>query len=206
MTVIAAADGGLIVHSPVAWNESLAGELAALGEVRAVIAPNLMHNLYLGPWRQHYPEARRLAAPGFAARYAGAGFETEISTETVQALDAELDVVLIEGMPRINECVFLHRPSLSLIVADLVFNLQDIQGWWPRIFFGLNGVYRRLGPSRLFRVLIKDRAAVRRSLDRALSWEFDRIVVGHGDNLEQGGQEALRSAYDWLDSSARLRA
>ena len=38
----------------------------------------------------------------------------------------------------------------------------------------------------------------RRSLDRILAWDFDRVVVAHGDVLERGGRELLREGYAWL--------
>jgi hypothetical protein len=31
-----------------------------------------------------------------------------------------------------------------------------------------------------------------------LAWDFDRIVVCHGQVLPSGGKEALTRAYDWL--------
>ena len=36
------------------------------------------------------------------------------------------------------------------------------------------------------------------SLERILSWDFDRVVVAHGDVLEHGGRDALRHGYRWL--------
>jgi hypothetical protein len=30
------------------------------------------------------------------------------------------------------------------------------------------------------------------------SWDFDRIIVGHGELLETGGHSAFRDAYAWL--------
>jgi hypothetical protein len=62
--------------------------------------------------------------------------------------------------------------------------------------------YDRFGPSRLDPLLVRDRQAARESLEHILTWDFDRIVVAHGDDiLETGGQEALRSGYAWLLAS-----
>ena len=58
--------------------------------------------------------------------------------------------------------------------------------------------YGRFGPSKLDPWLIKDRPAVRQSLERILAWDFDRVVVAHGEVLESGGREALREGYRWL--------
>ena len=57
-------------------------------------------------------------------------------------------------------------------------------------------MWQRFGPSRMIRQLVSDRSAFRDSLERVLEWDFERIVPGHGDVLEQGGPTALRGA--WL--------
>jgi hypothetical protein len=57
---------------------------------------------------------------------------------------------------------------------------------------------RGFGPTYLERLLVRDRAAARRSLERILAWDFERVVVAHGAVLESGGREALRAAYTWL--------
>jgi hypothetical protein len=58
--------------------------------------------------------------------------------------------------------------------------------------------YGRFGPSKLDPLLIRDRAAARASLERILAWDFDRVIVAHGEILESGGREALRAGYSWL--------
>jgi hypothetical protein len=58
--------------------------------------------------------------------------------------------------------------------------------------------YGRFGPSKLDPLLIRDRRAARQSLEHVLGWDFDRVVVAHGDVLESGGHEALRQGYSWL--------
>ena len=67
-----------------------------------------------------------------------------------------------------------------------------------RLVARLLGSYRRFAPSRLDPLLIRDRAAARGSLERILAWDFDRVIVAHGEVLEHGGREALRAGYRWL--------
>jgi hypothetical protein len=51
--------------------------------------------------------------------------------------------------------------------------------------------------------MMKDRAAVRASIDRILAWDFDRIIVGHGNNIEAHGREVLRDAFSFLPAATR---
>ena len=97
---------------------------------------------------------------------------------------------------RLHEVVLLHRPSRTLVVTDLCFNVHRSSSRIARLFFRANGMWRRFGPSRMVRRLVSDRAAFRRSIEQILQWDFERIVPGHGDVVEKGGPAALRAA--WL--------
>jgi len=72
-TVVRLENGDLWVHSPTALTESLAAELAALGPVRHLIAPNWLHHAAIPDWRAAYPEAVTWVAPGAVARAAKKG-------------------------------------------------------------------------------------------------------------------------------------
>jgi hypothetical protein len=58
--------------------------------------------------------------------------------------------------------------------------------------------YGRLGPTTLDRFIVRDSTAARESLERILEWDFDRVIVAHGDVVESGGKEMLRDGYSWL--------
>ena len=57
---------------------------------------------------------------------------------------------------------------------------------------------RRLGPTVAFRMGIRDRQAARRSVQRILEWDFDRILPGHGEIIDSGGKAALKQDLAWL--------
>ena len=101
-------------------------------------------------------------------------------------------------MPRLNEVVFLHRASRTLILTDLAFNLGSDMPWLSRVMLRINDCYDCFGTSRILRTTFKDRAAIRTSLDRILAWDFDRLVLSHGRNVDTGAKELLRDAYAFL--------
>lgn len=195
MTVIRHSSGQLILHSPVRYRESLAAELVQLGPVSTIVAPSLFHDLYLTEWLEAYPDAQFLAPEGFS----GPGRDHDVLSGSWPAeYAAELQVTKIEGMPSIEEVAFGHQSSGSLIVADFVFNLGRECSLATKAMLKMSGVYRVVGPSRLYRSFVVDRAAMRRSVDAILEWTFDRIVVGHGDIVDADDPESIRSAYGWL--------
>ena len=70
-------------------------------------------------------------------------------------------ITLFAGAPRLNEVVFLHRRSRTLLLTDLAFNVQPGASNRARIFHWLVGATGRFGPHRLVRTMIRDRAAAR---------------------------------------------
>lgn len=198
MTVARLPDGKLWLHSPCAHSAALAEELAALGPVGHIVAPNYVHDTYLEQWIPRCPGARFHAPPGFQRVLPAFKATNRLAAEPADAWRGILDQTVLAGMPRVHEVVFLHRPSRTLIVADLAFNLQGAMGWTESLLCRANGCYHRFTPSRMFRAVIADRAAFRSSLDQILSWDFDRIIISHGDNIERGGRQALRAAFAFL--------
>ena len=198
MTVARLPDGTLWVHSPVAHTPLLGAELAQLGPVAHVVAPNAIHDTYLEGWFAAFPQARFHGARGFAKFRPDLKFTDTLGDTPAEAWSTVFDQHVMRGMPRLNEVVFLHRASRTLILTDLAFNLGPEMPWLSRVLLRVNGCYCTFGPSRLLKTTIKDRAALRRSLDHVLAWNFERVVVSHGKNLETGGKDALREAFEFL--------
>jgi hypothetical protein len=48
------------------------------------------------------------------------------------------------------------------------------------------------------RLMIRDKSALCRGLDRVLAWDFDRVLLSHGELLASGGREELREAFEFL--------
>lgn len=195
MTVARLGSGELWVHSPVELTPETRQAIDALGPVGHIVAPSTFHDMYLEEWTAAYPEARFHAAPGVQNEHRSWPITDEISPTSPPSWSDEIQSLVLAGMPRINETVFLHQPSGTLIVADLVFNLTD----WPMdtissLTFRMFGTYQQLAVSRLFRLFAKDRGALKDSLNRMLDWDFDRVLVGHGRPIEQGGRQAMRGA------------
>jgi len=194
MTVARLADGTLWIHSPCAYTPELAVELATLGPVGHVVAPNAMHDTYLEGWFRACPQARFHGARGFSNFRPDLKFTDGLSDTPPAAWNATFDQLTLRGMPRLNEVVFLHRASRTLILTDLAFNLGAEMPFLSRVMLKINGCYDCFAVSRLLRTTIKDRPALRASLDQLFTWDFDRVVLSHGRNVEAGGKDLLREA------------
>jgi hypothetical protein len=194
MTVIRLGDGQLILHSPVPVSPEIRLELEALGPVGFIVVPRA-HGRFAGQVAEIYPSARLLAAPDPGWRQKKLSYHGSIADEPPDSWSGDVDSLLVAGF-RLQEVLLLHRPSRTLILTDLCFNIRRSSERLARLFFAANGMWQYFGPSRLIRRLaVSDRAAMGRSLERVLQWDFDRIVPGHGDVVERGGPAALRAAW-----------
>jgi hypothetical protein len=198
MTVIRLGGGRLLLHSPVALDANLRSELDALGPVSFAVAPNRVHHLYAGEVAKVSPGTRLWVAPGLERKRPDLVYEAVLGDEAPEEWRGEVDQVFFRGRPYENEVTFFHRASRTLLLCDLAFNFGPRSAAPTRLLMKLMRSYGRLAPSKLDPLLIRDRRAARESLERILAWDFDRIVVAHGDVLESGGHEVLRQGYSWL--------
>ncbi|QRN98647.1 DUF4336 domain-containing protein [Archangium violaceum] len=198
MTVVRLPDGGLWLHSPVKLDAAVRQAVDAVGPVRFLVAPNIMHHLSLGDWAAAYPSARVLAPAGLRAKRKDLRIDVELSDVMDVGQSPTLELLLAHGVPKLEEFAFLHRPSRTLLLTDLAFNIHDSSSWLTRNYLKLCGAYGRLAPTWLLKTMVKDKAALRAWRDRVLSWDFDRVVPCHGQVLERGGKEAMRDAFAWL--------
>src|SRR4051812_27243130 len=68
MTVARLADHTLALISPIPIDDALSAELADLGPVSHLVAPNLLHHLHLPQARQRYSAARLLGPRGLSKK------------------------------------------------------------------------------------------------------------------------------------------
>lgn len=194
MTVVRAADGGLLLHSPVTLDAATREALDRIGPVRWIVGPSRVHHFYLGDWAAAYPDALLCGAPGLPEKRRDLRFHRALDAAVPPPWGPEIPMLLFAGAPSMNELVFLHAPSRTLVLTDLAFHVPA-DGGRARIFHRLVGATWRFGPHRIIRLAIRDRRAARASLEAILRWDFDRVIVSHGEVLERGGQAAMREAF-----------
>lgn len=198
MTVIRLGSGGLFIHSPIDLTQELRAELAALGPVQAIVAPNTYHHMFLPAFVRAYPQAQAFAAEGVARKQPEVQFQGVLGDLPEFLWGKELDQHRIAGQPKVNEVAFLHRDTRTLVLTDWLFNFNRSEGWWTRAFLRLAGALGGPLQSKLLRLSVADKAAARASRDHLLTWDFDRIIVAHGDIIESDGKAVLQRATAWL--------
>lgn len=203
MTVVRLPGPKLLLHSPVAATAELVRDVKALGPVAYLVAPNRFHHLSVHQWLEACPEASVYVAPGLDKKRPDLKIAGVLTDEPEPGWAGTVDQVLVSGFPLANEVVFFHRPSATLIVTDLAFNVGSSSPPLTRLAFRLGGAYGRLSPTLLERLFVRDRSAFCRSLERILDWPFERVVVAHGQVSETGGREELAGGYSWALGGGR---
>ena len=191
VTIIRLLSGQVIIHSTGPFTRADVLEIESLGEPAWMTDVMLRHDTFAKAGRSAFPNVPYLAPPGFAQL---AHVDCQTLLPIPPAWVPEIKVLEIEGMPSVREHVFLHTPSRTLIVADLVFNFAHSSGWTSFVRKTLMGVKAHPDSARVYPLQIRDRNAYNRSVAELFSWDFERIIVGHCDVVESDGRERLKVA------------
>jgi hypothetical protein len=210
MTVIRLEDGRLVVISPIALTPELTTQLDRLGSVAYQIAPNRYHHLFAQAFQQQYPQAEFWGAIGLQEKRPDLKIEHVM---TAEAGDIGADILYrqfsglnvpgttLSGLGKpdpINEVVFYHKPSHTLIITDIAFHFDETNAWETRLAGKLIGGYKALQPTLLEKWVLTDRTLVERSIRAVLEWDFDRVIMAHGSIIETHGKAMLKAGYEWL--------
>lgn len=193
MTIVRLAKQQLVIHSAIPCNDETEAAIRELGEITHLIVPNLEHTRFIKQWRQRYPSTQ-LYAP------ASANLEHSIDLKTISHQtfgDSTLCCLPIDGIPRLDEFAFFHAESKTLILTDLAFNIGDDISLWGKCFLRLNGAYNKFTPSRILKSWVKDNAAFRLSIQQVMQWDFEQIIIAHGEPIIDNAKQAFRQSYKW---------
>lgn len=190
-TVVARLDNARVLLSP---GSMLSEEqLASCGNVTDIVAPNLFHTAGMKQAAQVFPQAKLWGPVGCEKKHPTLPWAGHPGVDAWPH-ETELSVVALGGMSKFRESVFVHHASRSLLVSDLVFNLEDATGAGAWFFLNLFGTWRRLAVSKLFVKQIDDRAAFRASVAQLMAFEFDHLVPAHGAVVSSEAKSRLGAA------------
>jgi hypothetical protein len=198
-TLVRLQSGDLVVHSPGPFEAALRDELRPIGRVAHLVAPGSYHYFYVADWQRAYPESSVWICPGVERKCPQLEFDGLLSDHSPAAWHDELDQVLVRGNRFIWEVAFFDRRSKTLILTDLIENIGDqtegsnwmLKLWWKVVFH----MWNEPRPAPEYQMGWKDKAAAKRSLERILEWDFERVIIAHGDNLDRDAKQSVRAAW-----------
>jgi hypothetical protein len=212
MTVVRLASGDLWLHSPTRFDAGLCDRLQREGPIAHIVAPNVAHWMFLRDWHTACPNARTYAAPGLRkrrpVRKAKIRIDADLSEMPPAAWEDELEHTIVRGIG-FAEVDFFHRASRTLIMTDLVQNLEP-----DRLPAAARWLARLVGSAAPdggapFYLRLAVRAKGRSAADaaaRLVALEPERVIFSHGLWFEDRGAEKLRRSLRWLVSAGEAAA
>lgn len=206
-TIIRLDDGNLLLHSPAPPTDELAEQLRALGCVRWLVVPNCFHHLGTPAAAAYFPDAQVVGPASAVARNKALKLHLDINDTQFGEQVPEFEAMPLRGVPFLDETVLYHRPTQTLLGADVVLCANAKDHWTCRFAARMTGFYERVRVPPDVRWSKPDKAAAARSILTILERPAHRLIVGHADVIEADCREHLARAWRlegvevWLQTS-----
>ena len=213
MTVIRLSGGDLLLHSPTMFSHDLKRELETLGRIRHMVAPNIAHWTFLQAWQAACPDATTWAAPGLRARRpvrkSGIRLDHDLGDTAPAEWGPDVMISNVPGGLGFQESALFHQPTQTLILTDLVVNLEA-----SKLPLLMRPLARALGvvapdgmPVLHLRAVIKlQRRKAAEAASRLLALQPKRVIFAHGRWFSQSGTAQLRRSLRWLVKQAPVQS
>lgn len=200
MTVIRLDGGSVLLHSPCAIDEPLKQAIEEIGPVTQIVAPGTYHYFHIASAQDAFPQAQTFICPGIEQKLPELEFDGFLGDKPALAWSGDFEQVLVRGNRFIREVAFFHKPSRTLLLVDLVENIGDstegvgwgMKFWWKIVF----RMWNKAKPAPEYQLGWNNKNAARLSLERILEWEFERVIIAHGDLIEANAKSIVRSAWE----------
>ncbi|WEF24698.1 DUF4336 domain-containing protein [Paracoccus sp. S3-43] len=203
-TVIRLEAGGMLIHSPSRLTPDLRRQIEVIAPIGHLVAPNIAHWTFLKDWQQQFPEATTWGAPGLRnraqVRRAGLRIDHDLE-EAAPGWPGELEQIAVQGAGGFCEIALHHRPSRTLILADLVQNLERRK--LPLVLRPLAAAAGVLAPDgrapAYLRAIVKlGGASARDAGRRIVATRPERVIFAHGQWFDRDGAARLERSLRWL--------
>lgn len=197
-TVLRLEDGSLLVHSPPEATDAFCEAIRSLGTLRWIVVPNCFHHRGAPSTAARFPSAKVVGPRSAAAHNARLRLDLDPRDEAFVSRVRELDAIALEGCPFLDETVFFHRPTGSLIGTDLLISACARDHWSWRWAARITGCYEtpRVPPDVRPKTPRNDATA--RAIDRMAALPLARLLVAHADPIEDRPAEALLDAWRFV--------
>ncbi|HUN99966.1 MAG TPA: DUF4336 domain-containing protein [Bradyrhizobium sp.] len=202
-TIIRLDGGDLLVHSPTPLDAALRREVDRIGTPRWVIGPNRLHYWWIPDWHAAYPDAEIYLAPK-TAEQAGARLDIHyqpLDRQSGYPWDRQIKTLPINGA-YMTEVAFLHAPSRTLVLTDLIENFEPEKSGslLMRFLIWVGGVRDPDGctPRDMRLTFLRNKPQVKGAIETLVDWDPERIILAHGRWYDRNGGAELRRAFRWI--------
>jgi hypothetical protein len=194
-TIVRLDGGGLLLHSPAPPTDVLVEQLRVLGTVRWLVVPNCFHHLGTPAAAARFSTAQVVGPASAARRNKALKLDLDINAANFGEQVPELEVMPLRGVPFLDETVLYHRPTQTLLGADIVLCANAKDHWTCRMAARMTGFYQRVRVPPDVRESKLDKAEAARSIVAILERPAQRLIVGHADVIEGDCCDQLARAW-----------
>ena len=187
-------DGKVFVISPGPFDEETFKEIEALGERIILVSPNMMHHMFIQQSFERWPKVEIYGNPNLWKLKKQPWLKPYIKDikGIHEVLNINIKAMYVRGNAFLSETVFYDSRRKTLVVTDLVFNMDNTVGFLAGLTLRMAGVYNKLGQSRVVKFSTKNKMSYKTSIEKILEFDFERIIPAHGAIIED--PEAFRAA------------
>lgn len=202
MAVAKLCDGSVWVNSPVSVSFEMLKRITKLGPVRYLLAATPRHVWRLKDWHALFPDAQLWVSrvTPFTLKKGNLPFAGILGNEPPLVWKNDFDQLVFKGNPFIEEVLFFHRRSRTVILDDLIQIHSLVKGKpFSNALLKLEGVVSPHGGVGLdIRLSFIHRNLARQSLEKLLSWDFDKLIIAHGQCIQTKAKAFVERAFQWL--------
>ncbi len=193
----------LWIWSPIELSQTLKSEVAAIGQPKHLVSPNKLHHLFLKEWAEAYPAASLWGPQSTIIKKPDLHFEYPLEHNTPTEWKEDIDQVWFNGSRAMDEIVFFHKPSRTVIMADLSENFSEHfikANWsfWQRVLARLWGIVEGKGYAPLEWRLSFNREKTRQTKNKMLAWNPEKVIMAHGEWQNENGRAFLEKSFEWV--------
>ena len=197
-TVVRLSGDALWVHSPCAPTDEVCAALDALGEVRWIVVPNRFHHLQAPATAARYPKAVVVGPKSAQSRNPHLRLTMSADDPTYVGATPELTSIQLGGVPFLDETVFFHPATGSLIAADMLMSACARDHFTWRIAARIFGRYGKVGTPPDVAWNTRANAAAALSIAQIGALPLQRILVAHADTITDAPAQKLAKAWAFV--------
>lgn len=202
-TVVRLAGNALWVHSPGTPTDEVCAALDALGEVRWIVVPNRYHHLQAPATAARYPKAVVVGPKSAEARNPKVKVAMGADDPAYAAATPELMPIALRGVPFLDETVFFHAASGTLIAADLLLIATARDHWTWRTAARILRRYGKVLVPPDVQSNTRANSAVTESIAQLRALPLQRILVAHSDPITDRPAQQLADAWAFATAAQR---
>jgi len=202
MTVVKLSNGSIWIESPVPVSSDTLEEIKELGHVKYLVAATPRHVWRLDAAQMLFPDAQLWASQRtrLTLQHGDLPITGFLTDSPPSDWVDDFEQLVFKGNRFLSEVLFYHKKSHTVILNDLIQINKKVKGKpLTNFIFRLAGVlYPNGGVSRDLRKTFTKHDLALQSLETLLSWDFDKLIIAHGDCIETDAKSFVEEKFRWL--------